>query len=976
MKQKGLFNTVFARIYLILALIAIPAFALNEGLKHFADGNREIAIKSAAPRLADISAELIFHANTHDFWLDKLGAMFAEANSPKRFLENMSNLLTQLDFAADVIVYDGNGNFTADNFDRVFNHREAWKKAGKPLERIIGSQNSLARFAEIDELRPLFGRHFYSHVGGQFEEHSLSPVLYVTDFSNDKYRLWFGKKSSLIAVVRFDADALKQMIGLRHFMQKNSGSDLKMAVFKNSIYRSSQFSPTQARAIFNQLERNPKDDYVCSQNHIYGKVQINPSTQVLLKLPLADTDVNSGKITSMAACLVIFFLLLALKNEWLPKRIEDLSLLIQIIILIAVTTGIPLMILSFIGTGYFNNKKTMLVNLKNRKMVNFVKQIDQNLDYEFARMNRHYYKVLKDFDESLKKPGDEIPVKEIANEFFKFAGSVEFRRQNQAISIPVPASMKNVFTEKYVKDRENTENVTKEDENISILADYHLATLNGRSPEEIRPDKEILVEMFFQKPIWMAVHELVKIEGAVSETSWGSQRVLTFIKALKLLSPKLFDGYLVIASAADGVARSFNRRVLQRILRNPFNFRVFVVGEGGILLNNNKSILLSPHIARLAKKVTRFPFSEPAIVDFADKPHIFVGLKSSRMNFYSYCVLFPLEVIQNEINREAKDLILIAGFATILVFFMILTLYLNLLLPVNRLHQAANALCNRDATFRLPQDGSDEFAEMAEIFNTSMAEFEELQIAGIVQKRLLPSKPLKIEGFSIYGKSIPMAFMGGDYFDCFSIDEDRFVMLLGDVAGHGVGAALIMAMAKAGVICADEFATDPATMLSRLHQIILAIKNKMQRKVMTFQYLYVERSSNKMVYANAGACSPVLVDSNAKTMRVIDHPSAVLGGFKKSTFNNLDLTIEPGQAIVFYTDGMVESRNESGRELGYDGLYDIFLKSYDDDAEKYYENISQSYLTWLGGMEAGDDLTIVIAVCNNRIKIPEAAKLF
>ncbi len=263
----------------------------------------------------------------------------------------------------------------------------------------------------------------------------------------------------------------------------------------------------------------------------------------------------------------------------------------------------------------------------------------------------------------------------------------------------------------------------------------------------------------------------------------------------------------------------------------------------------------------------------------------------------------------------------------------------------------------------MPEGGSDEFAEMARIFNASIAEFEELKIASIVQTRLLPTRPLLIEGYSIMGHCVPMIELGGDYFDYFKVDDNHFALLLGDVAGHGVGASLIMAMAKAGVICGRDVHKEPAVLLGRLHKIILAIKTRIQRKVMTFQYLLVESSTGKMTYANAGGCSPVIYDPLTGHIREVSHAGAVLGGYKKSVYANLDIGITTGQAMILYTDGMVEARNESGVELGYGGLFDIIAASYDRDAARYFEKIMTAWRGWLGNAPAGDDITMIVLVC-------------
>ena len=88
----------------------------------------------------------------------------------------------------------------------------------------------------------------------------------------------------------------------------------------------------------------------------------------------------------------------------------------------------------------------------------------------------------------------------------------------------------------------------------------------------------------------------------------------------------------------------------------------------------------------------------------------------------------------------------------------------------------------------------------------------------------------------------------------------------------------------------------------------------------------------------------------------------VLGGFKKSKFSNIDLNIASGQALVFYTDGIIETMSPDGREIGYEGFKQILLECYDADARKYYDNIYSRYIKWLGSNQPQDDLTLIILV--------------
>lgn len=126
--------------------------------------------------------------------------------------------------------------------------------------------------------------------------------------------------------------------------------------------------------------------------------------------------------------------------------------------------------------------------------------------------------------------------------------------------------------------------------------------------------------------------------------------------------------------------------------------------------------------------------------------------------------------------------------------------------------------------------------------------------------------------------------------------------------------------------------------------------------------LCCESTTGRIVYANAGACSPVIVDVKDGSAKEVTLSAPVLGGFKNSKFTEIELAIEPGQAMVFYTDGIIEALNPQGQEIGYEGFKQILLESFDSDATTYYSNIYQRYLAWLQGGRPQDDLTLIIMV--------------
>ena len=266
----------------------------------------------------------------------------------------------------------------------------------------------------------------------------------------------------------------------------------------------------------------------------------------------------------------------------------------------------------------------------------------------------------------------------------------------------------------------------------------------------------------------------------------------------------------------------------------------------------------------------------------------------------------------------------------------------------------------------------DEFGEVGGIFNHVMVGLEELEVAKIVQESMFPKPEFKQGKFSVYGKSITMIDVGGDYLDFFKVDDNSFSVLVGDVAGHGVGAAVIMAMAKAAILGGGESLKSPAAMLNQLHKMILATKTTKQKKIMTFQYLHVNSETGENLYGNAGACSPILVRHSENMAEEIRMPGAALGAFKRAVYDEMALDFRPGDAIVFYTDGIVECKNKNGEMLGYDKLKNTLIQCWDSNPETYYNNILKAYYEYVGeNAEAGDDLTFVILSYNESERLSE-----
>jgi sigma-B regulation protein RsbU (phosphoserine phosphatase) len=181
---------------------------------------------------------------------------------------------------------------------------------------------------------------------------------------------------------------------------------------------------------------------------------------------------------------------------------------------------------------------------------------------------------------------------------------------------------------------------------------------------------------------------------------------------------------------------------------------------------------------------------------------------------------------------------------------------------------------------------------------------------------------------------------------------------MGDVAGHGIPAAMLMAMAKASVLLTDEEKSDPAMMLSSLHKVIYRVKSSKIKRMMTCQYFCIDAESGACRVANAGHCFPAVIRKRGEEVELIKLIGTPLGITKKPKYENTGMQLLNGDIVLLYTDGIIESQNTSGKEMGFDNFSRILASSYDDNLEVYYDNVFNAYKQW--SAKADDDITMVL----------------
>ncbi len=234
----------------------------------------------------------------------------------------------------------------------------------------------------------------------------------------------------------------------------------------------------------------------------------------------------------------------------------------------------------------------------------------------------------------------------------------------------------------------------------------------------------------------------------------------------------------------------------------------------------------------------------------------------------------------------------------------------------------------------------------------------ELEIAREMQQSLLPAAAPEMPGVALAGYSVAANDVGGDYYDYFLLDESRLAVAVGDVTGHGVSSGLLMALAKGGLH--NQVAADaaPAPVMAAMNRLICQSAGK--RNLMSFVYGVVDARARTVELANAGHPFPYRYSAATRTVEPVEIGAYPLGVRPNTTYAPVVVRLEPGDAMVFYSDGIVEAQNASGEVLGYERFEKTIARHGGLPVEAMQKAILDEVQAFLGSQPVEDDVTLVI----------------
>lgn len=256
-----------------------------------------------------------------------------------------------------------------------------------------------------------------------------------------------------------------------------------------------------------------------------------------------------------------------------------------------------------------------------------------------------------------------------------------------------------------------------------------------------------------------------------------------------------------------------------------------------------------------------------------------------------------------------------------------------------------------------------EHARLASVEQAEKLMESELAQASEIQQSLLPLEAPHLEDFDLAGYNLPCRTVGGDYYDFLPYKDGRLGVVVGDVSGKGLPAALLMSSLQARVQMLIETAPDPAFAVTTLNRNLA--ERALLGKFITFFYGLLDPATGHLQYSNAGHNPPLLVRANGQ-IEELRGSGLVMGLLPSSSYELYEATLEPGDLLALFSDGVTEASNADGEEFGEQGLAKFLLDHRSQGCTHMIRSLSDHVRNWSGTAVFADDFTIVLVRRENR----------
>ncbi|WP_156291247.1 PP2C family protein-serine/threonine phosphatase [Oceanobacillus salinisoli] len=240
----------------------------------------------------------------------------------------------------------------------------------------------------------------------------------------------------------------------------------------------------------------------------------------------------------------------------------------------------------------------------------------------------------------------------------------------------------------------------------------------------------------------------------------------------------------------------------------------------------------------------------------------------------------------------------------------------------------------------------------------------EIKLAQNIQMKLLNGDKPKIESGEVSGVSIPARLIGGDYYDFYLLPNGKLRIVIGDVMGKGIPAAMLMILTRGAFRSASESTKGPGETLTAMNKALYADLRALGSFV-TVLCAEWDPETDTLTYANAGHSLPIVIENDGDLREIPKVKGVMLGGLPESQYNENAIHLGEESLAYFYTDGITEAVNKDGDMYKMERLQDTLIQYYSLQVNEIEESVVQALDDFTEGVPQKDDITMVLLKISN-----------
>ena len=966
-KFKNNINIYFQRILssfvIFFCFLLFPLFLAYTAFDVYFVSNID-NLKTA--KLAEMDSQIDYlnkYSNNYKYLhylLSKISDYAQKADNPTEYLKiNIDNLKKRYPEGFQFFVWDENGKIVKDVSDKTA-YSYVLNKIYECLNEVTNTVllNPNINIAEIKSvkkniniLQRFFGRLFISSNLKKpvYKGSDAGPIL--TELGRDFSFTWFSIREKVSFLCFISSKLIKDFDGLKKISGVlSNNTDIIYGFSVSPEYEKAaskfpvEYEPELALALASF--ENGGESIFENDKSIVKMFMPQPNVRTFGFLSKRDELWNYKVKRNFWFGIFCFVLMLiySLLGFWFLYKKHFFSISWKLTALFLIANLVPILILVFITNKYIDNKRISLKNEVTDELERTMREFDLQYNYSFEKISSNIISISNDIFE---KVGNE-PIKE--------------KEKNQVLSMFNELNPSALFliasSGEIILSRKGENTTTFSSNFVSRLGKTSLDYLNNKPTPKVSAQETDVFASVFEVETSEFFKNFLKNTGNVRSFFLGHLKQLFFFYTFG--KKEIYNNnYLLMLI--------WNNDIFQNLFLNE-NYNTLCKKNSDAVFcikTNLEETFFGPSLFKQKMNTIsqkNFGNSDKIIgnIEIDGKNNVFVCLKGKNLENITMTAFYPEYLINKKIYSYIVQVILGAFISLLLTIIIGQMVTFQFLKPIENIGKAAGAINDHNFSYRVPIEDKDEFGRLSLVFNRVIEGLEDFEVAKIIQESLLPGNHFNVGDFDIFARTVVMTTLGGDYYDCFKINDNYFGMIIGDVAGHGIPAGLMMAMAKSAVLSApEEIKLDPTALTSRLHKMFFSIKNERLKRMMTFQYFVLNVKEGHFIYTNAGHCFPVIVDNNTKKAFFMDYIATPLGIGPRCRCKNQEFNLDKGQSLVLYTDGIVEANNAEKEQYGYDRFIECLPRNYDINPETFYYNLyNKVYKNWVASID--DDLSLIL----------------